>query len=58
MSRERWHGRERIDLGTELLDRQIVGPDGEAVGKVDDLDLTRRDDGTIEVAELLVGAFA
>jgi sporulation protein YlmC with PRC-barrel domain len=55
MSHDRWNGHERIDLGSQLLDRQIIGPNGEAVGKVDDLELHRRADGSLEVTALLVG---
>ena len=51
-----WHGRDRIDLGTQLVDRQITAPEAESVGKVDDVELTYRDDGTLEVTALLVGA--
>lgn len=53
-----WHGREHVDLGNQLLDRQITAPDAVSVGKVDDLELTRFDDGTIEVTALLVGTSA
>ncbi|HEU5130364.1 MAG TPA: hypothetical protein VFU12_20465 [Glycomyces sp.] len=53
-----WHGRDRIDLGTQLLDRQITAPGARAVGKVDDVELTRRDDGALEVTALLVGVAA
>lgn len=55
MSHDRWHGHDRIDLGSQLLDRQITGPDAEAVGKVDNLELHRRADGSLEVTALLVG---
>ena len=58
MNRDRWHGDDRIDLGTQLLDRQITGPESVAVGKVDDLELTRREDGSLEVTGLLVGVSA
>lgn len=34
------------DLGLHLLDRQVEGPDGAAVGNVDDLELTVPDDGS------------
>lgn len=53
-----WHGRERVDLGTELLDRQILGPDGIAIAKVDDIELRAREDGRLEVTALIVGAAA
>lgn len=53
-----WHGRDRIDLGTQMLDRQITAPEAAHVGKVDDLELTFREDGTLEVTALLVGAAA
>ncbi|HLU28014.1 MAG TPA: hypothetical protein VKZ65_06220 [Glycomyces sp.] len=53
-----WHGRDRIDLGTQLVDRQITAPEAESVGKVDDVELTYRDDGTLEVTALLVGVSA
>lgn len=50
-----WHGRDWIDLGTQLLDRQIVDPGGVSAGKVDDLELSERDDGRVVVSQLLVG---
>jgi hypothetical protein len=53
-----WHGREWVDLGTELLDHQIVGPEGISAGKVDDLELSPRPDGGLEVSTLLVGTAA
>lgn len=53
-----WHGRESVDLGTELLDRQIVDPDGVPVGQVDDVVLRARDDGRLEVAALVTGVAA
>lgn len=52
------HGRDRVDLGTQLLDRQITTPEDEPVGKVDDVELTRRSDGALEVTALLVGTSA
>lgn len=58
MRRERWHGRERIDLGTQLLDRQVLDPDGLAVGKVDDIELERGDDGALEVVGIVTGSSA
>lgn len=42
-------------IGFHLLDRQIVDRDGEPVGKVDDVELTRDDDGGLRVTALLVG---
>ena len=45
-------------LGFDLLDRQIVDRDGLPVGKVDDIELTVHDDGTLRVIALLVGAQA
>ena len=44
-----------VDLGDTLLDRQITGEDGKAVGKVDDLELRAAEDGTYVVDALLVG---
>jgi sporulation protein YlmC with PRC-barrel domain len=35
-----------IDVGLEVLDRQIVDSDGLLAGKVDDLELAFREDGT------------
>src|SRR5689334_1181372 len=42
-------------IALDLLDRQILDRDGRPVGKVDDVELARRPDGTLEVAALLVG---
>jgi sporulation protein YlmC with PRC-barrel domain len=53
-----WHGRKWIDLGTGLLDYQIVDTQPLPVGKVDDLELRRRDDGRLEVSALVVGTSA
>ena len=39
-----WHGRDRVDLGTQMLDRQITAPEAEHISKVDDLELTFRED--------------
>jgi sporulation protein YlmC with PRC-barrel domain len=41
-----------------LLDRQIVDRDGLPVGKVDDVELGRADDGGLYVAALLTGGQA
>lgn len=58
MSWIEWHGRDRVDLGTQMLDRQITAPEAVHVGKVDDLELHFREDGALEVTALLVGASA
>lgn len=50
-----WHEFRWLDLATQVLDRQIVDPDENSLGKVDDLELRERDDGRIEVVELLLG---
>jgi sporulation protein YlmC with PRC-barrel domain len=42
-------------LGFNLLDRQIVDRDGAQVGKVDDLELSRTEDGALYVSALLTG---
>lgn len=47
-----------VDLGTDLLDRPVVGPDRTPLGKVDDIELSARPDGTLEVTALLVGTQA
>ena len=47
-----------VDLSTDLLDRPVVGPDGTPLGKVDDLELRARPDGTLEVTALLLGTRA
>jgi sporulation protein YlmC with PRC-barrel domain len=47
-----------IDAVLHLLDRQILDPEGRMVAKVDDLELTRGDDGTYTVTALLVGPAA
>ncbi|UGT63829.1 hypothetical protein [Nocardia asteroides] len=53
-----WRGHRVVDLGGELLDRQIVGPDDVAIGKVDDLTLARAADGTWHVTGVLIGTAA
>jgi hypothetical protein len=45
----------RWSAGLELLDRQLVDPDGWMAGKVDDLLLELRDDGPPVVTEILAG---
>jgi sporulation protein YlmC with PRC-barrel domain len=37
------------------MDRQILEPDGRMAGKVDDLELTAREDGTLVVTAILTG---
>ena len=49
---------EELDLVLHLLDRQVQDADGALVGKVDDVELTRLDDGTLVVSGLLLGANA
>jgi sporulation protein YlmC with PRC-barrel domain len=45
----------RWSAGLELLDRQLVDPDGRMAGKVDDLRLELREDGPPIVTEILAG---
>ncbi len=47
-----------LDLALHLLDRQVQDAEGALVGKVDDVELTVADDGTITVTALLLGANA
>jgi sporulation protein YlmC with PRC-barrel domain len=42
-------------IGFHLLDRQILDRDGQPVGKVDDVELTYRADGSLHVSALLLG---
>jgi sporulation protein YlmC with PRC-barrel domain len=44
-----------MDAQLELLDRQIVDHDGRMVAKVDDVELTEREDGRLVVTGLLTG---
>jgi hypothetical protein len=44
-----------LDAGLELLDRQLVDADGSPAGKVDDLELDERDDGSLVVTAILTG---
>jgi hypothetical protein len=48
-------GDRTIDAQLELMDRQIVDHDGRMVAKVDDVELTGRDDGRLVVTGLLTG---
>lgn len=44
-----------LSAGLDLLDRQLVDPDGRMAGKVDDLELELRDDGPPVVVSILAG---
>jgi hypothetical protein len=44
-----------LDAALNLLDRQIIDPDGRLLGNADDLELTERDDGRLVVTALLTG---
>jgi hypothetical protein len=45
----------RYDAALHLLDRQILDPDGRFVAKVDDVELTEREDGQLVVSAILTG---
>jgi hypothetical protein len=45
----------RYDAALHLLDRQILDPDGRLVAKLDDLELTQRQDGRLVVTAMLTG---
>ncbi len=47
--------RDHLEAGLDLLDRHVVDRDGRPVGKVDDLELSEGEDGTLEVSALLLG---
>jgi len=47
--------RRELDAHLELMDRQILDNEGLMVAKVDDVELTERDDGRIYVTALLTG---
>ena len=47
-----------LDLALHLLDRQVQDAEGALVAKVDDIELTRTEDGTLVVSGLLLGANA
>lgn len=49
---------DELDLALHLLDRQVQDAKGALVGKVDDVELTRFEDGTLVVSGLLLGANA
>jgi sporulation protein YlmC with PRC-barrel domain len=44
-----------LDAHLELMDRQIVDVDGRMVAKVDDVELTQREDGRLVATALLTG---
>jgi hypothetical protein len=48
-------GGRRLDAALHLLDRQLVDRDGRLAGKVDDLELAERADGTLAVTAILTG---
>ena len=48
-------GARRWSAGLELLDRQLVDPEGRMAGKVDDLELEVHDDGPPVVTAILAG---
>jgi sporulation protein YlmC with PRC-barrel domain len=47
--------RKHLDAGLDLLDRHIVDRDDRSYGTVDDVELVEADDGSLEVAALLLG---
>ena len=47
-----------LDLALHLLDRQVQDAADALVGKVDDVELTRADDGALVVSGLLLGVNA
>jgi sporulation protein YlmC with PRC-barrel domain len=49
---------DRLDALLHLLDRQVVDCDGRMVGKVDDLELTEREDQRLDVTGILTGPAA
>lgn len=49
---------DELDLVLHLLDRQVQDAEGALVGKVDDVELTRAEDGSLVVTGLLLGANA
>ena len=49
---------DEMDLALHLLDRQVEDAEGALVGKVDDVELTRSEDGSLVVTGLLLGANA
>jgi sporulation protein YlmC with PRC-barrel domain len=49
------HRQPEIDAMLQLLDRQILDPDGRMVAKVDDVEVEERADGRLVVTALLTG---
>lgn len=49
---------ERLDAVLHLLDRQVADCDGRLVGKVDDVELSEKGDGTLHATGILTGAAA
>ena len=49
------NGHRTLDAHLELLDRQIVDDHGRMVAKVDDVELTEREDGRLVATALLTG---
>jgi hypothetical protein len=45
----------RYDAALQLLDRQIIDPDGRLVAKVDDLEITEDSHGRLVVSAILTG---
>ncbi len=50
--------RVEVDIALGILDHQLVDADGVNCGKVDDLELTGLEGGSLEVAEIVVGGNA
>lgn len=53
-----WLRQLTVDVDDRLLDRQVTGPDGMPVGKVDDVELEPTEDGRYEITGLLLGSTA
>ena len=48
-------GGRRVDAALQLLDHQLIDCDGRLVGKIDDLELARQEDGRLVVTAILSG---
>jgi hypothetical protein len=55
MTTDNPQGGRRLDAALQLLDHQLIDRDGRLAGKVDDLELTRQDDGRLVVTAILSG---